>query len=77
VVAQASNIEFSNTAEEQKQIPPTLKSEIINISHKAATDSAKHSLLYVEPFILLGFIVSFLLPNRRNVDLDQSLTKKV
>ena len=76
VTAEASNIEFSNTAGKENTIPPSLKDEIIRISHQAATDSARHSLLYVEPFILLGFVISFFLPNRKNLEQNVSLASK-
>lgn len=73
---QNSNIEFGNGAEVGKNVPKVIKDEIANISHNAVVDSDKQSLILSIGFALLGFLASFLIPNMKNVEKNESLAAK-
>lgn len=73
VAAQTSNVEFGGGARLATQVPARVSQEIISISHQATVDANKVALTYGAAFALLGFLLSFALPNVKNVERGQSL----
>lgn len=72
VDSQTSNVEFGGGAKLDSKVPPAISNEIVKISHQATTDSNKVALKYAMVFIILGFFASFFLPNKKNVERNQS-----
>ncbi|MCL5667382.1 MAG: MFS transporter [Patescibacteria group bacterium] len=68
----ASQIEFSNPGAYEGSLPENIKTELASISKQATTDANKTTLGYGVIFILLGFIVSFALPDNKDVETGQS-----
>lgn len=75
IASQSSNVEFGGGAHISGQISPTISAEITRISHEATTDSNKVAVTYTGLFALLGFIFTFFLPNRRNLEQNISVAK--
>ena len=76
VQTQSSNIEFGSgsSVSSQTGIPATLALEITTISKDATVDASRTTLLYGIIFIVLAFILSLRLPNRRTVLAKPAIT---
>lgn len=69
---QSSSVEFG-TAKFDTKIPPAISQEIISISHQATVDANKKALAAGALFAILGFLVSFTIPNVENIEKEESL----
>jgi len=72
IASQTSNVEFGGGAKFETKLPENINSEIVKISHQATVDASKDALLVGGLFALLGFLVSFILPNIKNVESGKS-----
>ena len=73
ISTQDSNVEFGGGAQIPGNISPAIAAEITRISHEATTDSNKVAVTYTGLFAILGFIFTFFLPNRRNLEQNVSV----
>lgn len=62
---QTSNVEFGGGAHLTGNVPETIKTEIITISHAATVQANRATLFYGALFALLGFFTSLLLPRAK------------
>lgn len=72
VSAQSSNVEFGGAAKLPGKVPAAITEEITRISHEATTDSNKLSILYTLVFSAIGFLLTFFLPNKKNLEQNTS-----
>ncbi len=75
ISSQDSNVEFGGGAKFSGRISPAIANEITRISHTATTDSNKVAVTYTGLFALLGFIFTFFLPNRKNLEQNISAAR--
>lgn len=73
ITTQTSNVEFGGGAKLENKMPPQIAQEITKISHVATIDANKEALFYGSLFAILGFLISFTLPNVTNVEKGQSV----
>ncbi|MDB4939879.1 MAG: transrane efflux protein [Candidatus Doudnabacteria bacterium] len=66
-----TDIEFGGASKVSVKLSPEVAAEITTISKKATTDANREALLYASIFSLLGFLVSFGLPNVRDLEKNQ------
>ena len=62
---QASNIEFGGGAQLPASIPKKMGDEILSIGHQSVTTANRIAILFAACFSALAFVVSFLLPGRK------------
>ncbi len=60
---QTTSVEFGGSSSTNNSLPAPVATEIKAISHQAMVDASKLTFVYTAIFSLLGFFVSFLLPN--------------
>ncbi len=75
LATQQSNIEFGGGAQLPSSVPPSVATEIRRIAALATTSANRDALIYTIIFAGLGFLVSFGLPNVKNLEREQSATK--
>lgn len=75
VSQQTSNVEFGGGAHIPGAVPPKIRTEITNISHKAITDANKESLAFAIFFGVLGLVSTIWLPNGTHIEFEESLVK--
>ncbi len=73
VSQQTTQVEFGGGAKLGQAIPPAVSREITQISHQATVDANRKAMAYGGIFAVLGFFVSFLLPNMKNSEKEQSV----
>ena len=66
--ASVSDVELSGGGQSAKSTPPAIKEEMTRIAHQASADGARMSMIYTGLFIFIGFLLSFLLPNKLNLE---------
>lgn len=72
VSTQTSNVEFGGGAHLDGNTPATIRTEVKTIANQATTDSVRYALWFALLFAALAFVVSFRLPNIKNVETGQS-----
>ena len=70
--ASVSDVELSGGGQSAKSTPPAIKEEMTRIAHQASADGARMSMIYTGLFIFIGFLLSFLLPNKLNLECSHS-----
>lgn len=74
VAEHSSSIEFSGGQQAVgANLPKVLVDEVIRITHVSIVDANKSALIYGILFSVLGFLASFALPNKKNVEQGQSV----
>ncbi len=73
VSEETSNIEFGSGSVVTNNAPQPIVEEITKISQQATVDGAHTTLLIGMGVMLLGFLISFLLPNSRDIETGKSL----
>lgn len=73
---QTSNVEFGGGAQLPTKVPQVITDEITIISYQATVEANKKALLYGIFFAILGFLVSFSIPNKQNLDHRESIAVK-
>jgi MFS family permease len=76
ISTQTSNVEFGGGAKVSGNLPAVIKDEITNISHSSITSANKQALSYASLIAFLGFLVSFTLPNTKNIETEQPVAVK-
>lgn len=70
----ASNIELGGVnAARTGTVSPAVTEELTTIAHEASAEAARTAILYTGGFIALGFLVSFTLPNTRDLERNENL----
>jgi EmrB/QacA subfamily drug resistance transporter len=72
---QTSNVEFGAARQQADTQPSYITDEVSAIGKQSIVDANKTSLIYGAIFAFLGFLVSFWLPNVRNLEKNQSAAK--
>lgn len=70
---QSSNVEFGGANAVAHNLPPTIITEIDRISKQATVDADRKSMELGILFAVLGFLVSFGLPNKKNLEEEKSV----
>jgi len=72
VAAHSSAVEFGGGAAFSGNLPARLRQNITDLSHDATAEAARLTMLATAGFALLAFFFSFLLPNVKNLEREQS-----
>jgi len=71
----ASEIELGGIdSQRSENTPPIVKQELKKITNQASAEAARTAILYTGAFIALGFLVSFTLPNTKDLEQNQDLS---
>ena len=70
--AQISKIEFGGSLEVPGNLQPAILKEVKNIGDAATTEANRSALLFSAIFTLISFILSFFIPNMKNIETEQS-----
>lgn len=73
---QTSNVEFGGGAKFANLDSPVISGEIVKISHQATTDANKVAVLYAAVVSIIGFLVSFWLPKKKDIETEESTTEE-
>ncbi len=73
VSTQSSNVEFGGGAQLPAGTPPAIGQELAAIGAAATVAANKQAMLYGIWFAILGFLVSFTIPNTKKIETEQSL----
>jgi EmrB/QacA subfamily drug resistance transporter len=70
---QSSNVEFSGASKFDKNIPQPIVNELTRIINQSTTDANRSALIYGIIFTIIGFVISFILPNKKEVEEEKSI----
>jgi EmrB/QacA subfamily drug resistance transporter len=73
VSTQTSNIEFRGGAQFQGKLDPHVAAEIMTISKTATVDANRQALLVSLFFMIIGFLISFTIPNISHMEKGESV----
>jgi len=77
LASRASEIELGGIdGQRTENISPAVKQELKKIADEASAKAARTAILYTGGFIALGFLVSFTLPNVRDLEQNENLAAK-
>ncbi len=74
LAAKASSIEFGGAAALESSLPQESATEVQTIVKQATVDGNKDAFLYAAVFAFLSFLLSFKLPNKKNLEHHEDTT---
>lgn len=70
---QSSSVEFDGASKFDAHIPKVIVTEITKVINQSTTDANREALIYGFAFTIIGFLISFALPDKKEVEENQSL----
>jgi EmrB/QacA subfamily drug resistance transporter len=67
VSSQASNVELGGASTGANKLPIAVQKELERIAHQASAEASQKAMVYTGLFTFVGFLVSFALPNKKNL----------
>jgi EmrB/QacA subfamily drug resistance transporter len=74
VATQAASVELGGVSQQEtSRLPQDTQTELTSIVHRASAKASSTSILYTGFFITVGFGISFFLPNRKDLEKNESV----
>lgn len=71
ITANASSVELNGPSKDIARLPDTTKQEVERIIHESSSKGSSVSILFTGAAASVGFLASFLLPNRKNLERNE------